>query len=113
MNSFIKINKNLISYSIIFLIIISTFGFNFLVGIIGNILLLLLLIPILLFLIAFLSFNFLKSKLNYCNQCGNISLGNNKNCINCGANIDLDLKNTQLVDNAGNSTIEVKAEEIK
>ena len=81
-------NKNLVIYSSIFLIVIPIFGFNFLLHFIGNILLLIFLIPLLIFLITLISFNSLKSKINICNQCGNISLGINNTCINCGADLD-------------------------
>ena len=62
MNSFIKTNKTLVTYSLIFLIVIPIFGINFFISIIGNVLLLFFLIILLIVLIAFLSFNFLKSK---------------------------------------------------
>ena len=74
------------------------FGLNFLLHFIGNILLLILLVPLLIFLIIFIGFNSLKSEVNICNQCGNVSLGNNKICINCGA--DLDNINSKDFDNS-------------
>ncbi len=58
MNSFIKTNKTLVTYSLIFLIVIPIFGLNFFLSIIGNVLLLFFLITLLIVLIAFLSFNF-------------------------------------------------------
>ena len=108
-------NKSIITYSlIIFFIVIPLFGFNFLVSLLGNLLLLVLLIPLLIFLIALISFNSLKSKLNTCNQCGTISFGVNNTCINCGADLDdINLKNFENLKKPSETTIEVKAEEIK
>ena len=108
-------NKSIITYSlIIFFIVIPLFGFNFLVSLLGNLLLLLLLIPLLIFLIALISFNSLKSKLNTCNQCGTISFGVNNTCMNCGADLDdINLKNFENLKKPSETTIEVKAEEIK
>ena len=114
MNSFIKTNKNLLTYSLVFLIVIPIFGLNFFLSIIGNVLLLFFLITLLIILIVFLSFNFLKSKVNTCEQCGAISIGLNDTCINCGADLgDINITNTKLDQNPGERTIEVKAEEIK
>ena len=108
-------NKSIITYSlIIFFIVIPLFGFNFLVSLLGNLLLLVLLIPLLIFLIALISFNSLKSKLNTCNQCGTISYGVNNTCMNCGADLDdINLKNFENLKKPSETTIEVKAEEIK
>ena len=110
MNSFLKNNQSLIRYTLIFLLLVTFFGFNFLVNLIGNILLLLLLVPVLLLLIAFISFNSLKSKLNRCDNCGTISLGLTNTCINCGSVLSED---SMEFENPSQSTIEVKAEEIK
>ena len=107
-------NKSLVIYSSIFLLVLPIFGLNFLLHFIGNILLLIFLVPLLIFLITLVGFNFLKSKVNICNQCGNMSLGNNKNCINCGADLDnINLTNFEQSPNPSETTIEVKAEEIK
>ena len=106
-------NKNLVIISLIFLIVIPIFGFNFLINFIGNILLLILLVPFLIVLIIFLSFNSLKSKVIICNQCGDITLGLDNKCKNCGA--DLSKKNSKNFDNLqkpSETTIEIKAEEI-
>ena len=46
MNSF-TINKNIVFYLVIFLIVIPIFGLNFLISFLGNILLLLILVPFL------------------------------------------------------------------
>ncbi len=114
MNSFIQANKTLVTFSLIFFIIIPLFGLNFFLSIIGNVLLLFFLLTLLIILIVFLSFNFLKSKINTCEQCGAISLGLNDTCINCGADLgDINITHTKLDQNPGERTIEVKAEEIK
>ena len=113
MNYFLNANKNLLIYSLIFLIVISIFGINFFISFLGNILLLLFLIPILLLLIVFIVFNSYKPKIIVCENCGSMSLGLSETCINCGA----DLKNINTSNKLGKkpseSTIEVKAEEIK
>ena len=105
--------KSLTTYLLIFLLIVPIFGFNFLISIIGNILLLVFLIPLLIFLIVLLSFNSLKSRVNTCNQCGTISFGINNKCMNCGADLnDIDPKNSETFKKPSETTIEVKAEEI-
>ena len=113
MNYFLKTNKNIITYSLIILIVIPIFGFNFFISFVGNILLLLFLIPLLLLVLVFMGFNSYKSKINTCTNCGAISLGLSETCMSCGA----DLKNigskNQLNKNPSESTIEVEAEEIK
>ena len=107
-------NKSLITYLIIFLLVVPIFGFNFLISLIGNVLLLVLLIPLLIFLIVLISFNSLKSKVNTCNQCGTISLGNNNTCTNCGADLDdINPKKSDSFRKPSETTIEIKAEEIK
>ena len=106
-------NKNFITYSVIFLILIPIFGLNFLISFVGNILLLILLVPLLIFLIIFLNLNSLKSKVKTCEKCGNYSLGINNTCINCGADLsDLNSKNFDNSKKPSETTIEVKAEEI-
>ena len=98
-------NKNLVTYSIIFLILISLFGFNFFLNLIGNLLLLAVLL---------ISFNSLKSKVNTCNQCGTVTLGINNTCMNCGADLEnTNLKSSEILKKPSETTIEVKAEEIK
>ena len=107
-------NKNLVSYTLIFFILISLFGFNFFLNLIGNLLLLIFLIPLLIFLIVLISFNSLKSKVNNCNQCGAISLGINKTCMNCGCDLDdINPNHSETFREPSETTIEVKAEEIK
>ncbi len=110
---FIKSNKNLLTYSLIILIVIPIFGINFFISFLGNIILLLILIPLFLLLLIFIGFNSYKSKINICSNCGSISLGSSENCMNCGANLDNIRKKNQLDKKPSESTIEVKAEEIK
>ena len=107
-------NKSLIIYSVILLIVIPIFGVKFLVSLIGNILLLAFLIPLLIFLILLISFNSLKSKVNTCNQCGTISLGSNNVCMNCGADLNaLEREDSETFKRPSETIIEVNAEEIK
>ena len=113
MNYFIKANKNLLTYSLIALITIPIFGIKFFVSILGNILLLLFLIPLLLLLLVFIGFNSYKSKINTCNNCGAISLGLSEICMNCGANLENISNKNKLDIKPSESTIEVKAEEVK
>ena len=113
MNYFLKANKNLLTYSLIILIVIPIFGLNFFISFIGNILLLLFLIPLLLLVLVFIGFNSYKSKINTCSNCGSISLGLSETCMNCGADLGNISKNNQLNKKPSESTIEVKAEEVK
>ena len=113
MNYFLKANKNLFTYSLIILIIVPIFGINFFISFLGNILLLLFLIPLLLVILVFIGFNSYKSKINTCDNCGAISLGLSENCMNCGANLENISKNNQFDNKPSESTIEVKAEEVK
>jgi len=112
-NYFLKANKSLLTYSLIILIFIPIFGFNFFISFIGNILLLLLLIPLLLVVLLFMGFNSYKSKINICNNCGAISLGLSETCMNCGSDLENTNKINQLDKKPSESTIDVKAEEIK
>ena len=113
MNYFLKTNKNFLTYGLIILLLIPIFGINFFISFIGNILLLLFLIPVLLLLLAFIGFNFYKSKINMCNNCGTISLGLNQTCTNCGADLENISKVNKLERKPSERTIEVKAEEIE
>ena len=113
MNYFLKANKNLLTYSLIILIVIPIFGFNFFISFVGNILLLLFLIPLLLLVLVFLGFNSYKSKIYTCSNCGTISLGFSETCMNCGADLENISKTNQLNKKPSESTIEVEAEEIK
>jgi len=112
-NYFLKANKNLLTYSLVILIVIPIFGFNFFISFVGNILLLLFLIPLLLLGLMFMGFNSYKSKINTCNNCGAISLGLSETCMNCGADLKNINKNNQLDNKPVESTIDVRAEEIK
>ena len=113
MNYFLKSNKNLLTYSLIILLVIPIFGINFFISFLGNILLLLFLIPILLAILIMIGFKPYKSKINTCSSCGAISLGLSKNCMNCGANLEDINNNNQFDRKPSESTIEVKAEEVK
>jgi len=113
MNYFLKANKNLLTYSLILLIVIPIFGLNFFISFIGNILLLLFLIPLLLIVLMFIGFNSYKSKINTCNNCGAISLGLSETCMTCGANLENISNKNQFNKKPSESTIEVKAEEVK
>ena len=113
MNYFLKANKNILTYSLIILIIIPIFGLNFFISFVGNILLLLFLIPLLLLVLVFIGFNSYKSKINTCSSCGAISLSLSKTCMNCGADLDNISKDNQLYKKPSESTIEVIAEEVK
>ena len=113
MNYFLKINKNLITYSLIILISIPIFGINFFISFLGNVLLLLFLIPCLLLLLAVIAFNSYKPKINTCNTCGFILFESSETCTNCGGRIDNIDKKNSLYKKPSESTIEIKAEEIK
>ena len=113
MNFFVKANKNLLTFTLILLIVIPIFGIKFFISFLGNILLLLFLIPLLLVVLVFIGFNSYKSKINKCNSCGAISLGLDETCMNCGAILDNSNKKNQLDKKPSESTIDVKAEEIK
>ena len=113
MNNFLKANKNILTYSLIILIVIPIFGINFFISFLGNILLLLFLILLLLISLVFIGFNSYKSKINTCNNCGAVSLGLSETCINCGANLENISQNNQFGNKPSESTIEVKAEEVK
>tara|TARA_B100000212_G_scaffold272364_1_gene211786 strand:+ start:474 stop:800 length:327 start_codon:yes stop_codon:yes gene_type:complete len=105
--------NRLIPYSLIFIIIIPLFGFKFLIGLFGNLLLLILLIPVLLIGLGLLSFSSLKSNIQVCDNCGSTFIGNNINCPYCGSQpiTDNQLDKDNLSD-ASNKIIEIEAEEI-
>ena len=113
MNYFLKANKNLLTYSLMIILFIAIFGINFFISFVGNILILLFLIPLLLLLLVIMGFNSYKSKINTCSNCGVISLGLSETCMNCGANLEDISQRNQLDKKPSESTIEVKAEEIK
>ena len=110
MITFLKTNKILITYSLILLLVLPIFGFKFVISFVGNIMLVLFLIPLLLLIIFFVGLNSFKQKINTCTQCGNVSFGTNNKCLNCG--FDFENVNTKESKPSG-TTIEIKAEEIK
>ena len=105
-------NKSIVTYSIISFIIISFFGLNFLLSLLGNILIILFLIPILLVIIAFLGINSLKSKFQVCTNCGATLLNEGNSCLYCGSTFDKSENNKNYSEHAGSETIEIEAEEI-
>ena len=112
MKYFLKTNKSLVTYSFLILIMIPIIGIKIFVSFLGNILLLLFLIPVLLLILVFLGFNFYKSKVNICSECGSISFGFNETCIRCGADLE-DINKTYNLDNKpSEKTVEIEAEEI-
>ena len=113
MNYFLQANKNLLTYLLIILLVIPIFGINFFISFLGNILLLLFLVPLLLVILVFIGFSFYKSKINTCNNCGAISLGLSETCMNCGANLENTSDNNQFDKKPSESTVDVKAEEVK
>ena len=113
MDYFLKGNKTLLTYTLITFVIISIFGINFFISFLGNILLLLFLIPLFLLLILFIGLNSYKSKINTCSNCGAISLGLSDTCMNCGENLKDSNKESKFDKNPSERTIEIKAEEVK
>ena len=87
MDYFLKGNKTLLTYTLITFVIISIFGINFFISFLGNILLLLFLIPLFLLLILFIGLNSYKSKIKTCSNICEISLGLIDTCMNCGENL--------------------------
>ena len=112
MNYFLKYNKNLLTFILIILISIPIFGVNFFLSFLGNIILLMLLLPLFLLLLVFVGLNFYKSKIKKCSSCGSISFGLSENCMNCGADLGDILKGEKLDTKPCESTIEIKAEEV-
>ena len=109
----LKANKNLINYFLLFMLLIPIFGFKLIFSIISNIFIIIFLVPILILIIAFISLYSLRSNLKTCNNCGAKSFGVANNCINCGSEINENSKeNYGNLNNASQTTIEVKAEEI-
>ena len=113
MDYLLKGNKTLLTYTLITFVIISIFGINFFISFLGNILLLLFLIPLFLLLILFIGLNSYKSKINTCSNCGAISLGLSDTCMNCGENLKDSNKESKYDKNPSERTIEIKAEEVK
>jgi len=112
-NYFLNANKNLLTFSLIAMIVIPIFGINFFLSFIGNVLILLFLIPLLLLVLVFIGLNYYKSKINTCTNCGAISFGLIEKCTNCGADLKVISKKNQIDKKPCESTIEVEAEEIK
>ena len=110
---FLKANQKFFISSLIILIVIPILGINFVINFLGNILLLLFLIPLLLVILVFIGYNSYKSKISTCNSCGAISFGLSETCMNCGANLENISNNNQFDKKPSESTIDVKAEEIK
>ena len=113
MNYFLKVDKNILKYSLVILIIMPIFGINFVIGLLSNILILLLLIPLLIIVLVFFGFTYYKSKIDTCSNCGAISFDLSENCMNCGANLNDINTGNQLNKKPSESTIDVQAEEIK
>ncbi len=113
MNDLLKLNTRFITCSILILTLIPIFGINFFVSFLGNILLLFILIPLLILLFLFIRFSSYTSKIKTCNKCGSISLGLSENCMNCGAELEVVNNKNQQYKKPSESTIEIKAEEIK
>ena len=112
-NSTFKVNKNFLTYFLIIFLLIPIFGIKFLFSLLGNILILIFLIPLLLLILVFMGFKSYKSKIKSCTNCGAISLGSSETCINCGADLNNNTNKNQLNIKPSESTIEVKAEEVK
>ena len=105
-------NKSLATYTIISLLVIFFFGFNFLFSLLGNILILLFLAPILLLVIAFLAINSFKSKIKVCTNCGRTLISNSESCLYCGSNFSEIENKKDYSEDVSNETIEIEAEEI-
>ena len=103
-------NKSLVTYSLISLLVVFFFGFNFLFSLLGNILIILFLTPVLLLVIAFLIITSFKSKFKVCSKCGATLISDSENCLYCGSNFNEN--KTEYSVEARNETIEIEAEEI-
>ena len=112
MEQFLKANKNILTYTLIIFMLIPIIGMKFLISILGNIIIVLFLIPVLLLLILFIGFSSYQAKIKTCKNCGVISLGSSNTCMNCGADLDDKISMNKLNKNPSESTIEIKAEEI-
>jgi len=105
-------NKSLVTYSFVSFLVIFFFGFNFLFSLLGNILIILFLVPVLLIIIAFLIITSFKSKYKVCTNCGTTLISDSESCLYCGSNFS-EIKNKRdYSEDARNETIEIEAEEI-
>ena len=104
--------NKLIPYSLIFILILPLFGFNFLIGLLGNILLLIVLVPLLILGIGLLGLNSVKSKITLCEICGSAIIGNNGICPYCNYDSVKNMEQDDLSSDASKKIIEIKAEEI-
>ena len=104
-------NKSLFTYIITFLII-SLFGFKFLFSVLGNILILLFLVPILLIVLFFLVISSFKSKLKVCTNCGATMISESESCLYCGSTFSENENSKTSSDDPSSETIEIEAEEI-
>ena len=105
-------NKSLLTYSIISFVIIFLFGFNFLLSLLGNILILLVLTPLLLIGIVLLGIKSFKTKLKICTNCGATLIGESESCLYCGLKFSNIEGNKNFSENASTETIEIEAEEV-
>ena len=94
-------------------LIIPILGINFVLSFLGNIFLLIFLLPLLLIIIAVLRFNSIKNISQTCMNCGLTSIGNSEQCIYCGAILTNDQVNKNFNSSASEKIIEIDAEEIK
>ena len=60
-----------------------------------------------------MGFNSFKSNINTCSNCGAISFDLSETCMNCGSDLKDISRSNQFNKKPSESTIEVKAEEIK
>ena len=105
-------NKSLVTFGTISFLIIFLFGFNFLLSLLGNILILLFLTPILLIIVAIIGISSFKSRVKVCTNCGLTMIKEGENCSYCGANFSVIEKNKDYSEDPGSETIEIEAEEI-
>ena len=105
--------NKLIPYSLIFILILPLFGFNFLIGLLGNILLLIILVPLLILGLGILGLNSFKSNFILCESCGSAIIDNNDVCPYCNYDSIKNIEIDDLSSDASNKIIEIKAEEIK
>ena len=105
-------NKTLITSSLIMFLIIPIFGINFLFSFIGNLFLIIILVPTLFFIIALLTLNSFKTKTTICTNCGSAIISGQDICIYCGKSLN-QRQNNKVNNDASKTVIEIEAEEIK